>query len=182
MLYEPLPCSIDLGEAKRIRVPAGFKGRTFHLLRIVPTPALYDELPESDDRPEVSYRLEMSVDGKTVSIEDLRRQAIYAGGRGPDLPLVLGLQDRQEFEQYLGSSLRAMSVESNSATRMAAVLVLRTKPWDAVDAKAGQRLRFSLKRTAKREGKEASSEVEGFPMEYVVTDGKVQTIWLPKLP
>ena len=184
LLYEPLPCSIDLREAKRIRVPAGFKGRSFHLLRIVPTPALYDELPESDDRPEVSYRLEISADGKALApaIVDLRRQTIYAGGSGPDMPLVLGLQDRQDYEQYLGSALRAMSVESNSATRMAAVLVLRTKPFDAVDAKAGQRLRFSLKRSVKRDGKESSSEVDGFPAEYVVTDEKVQTIWLPKLP
>ena len=183
LLYEPLPCAIDRGEAKRVKVPAAFKGRTYHLLRIVPAPALFIDLPGSDDRPEAMYRLEMSVDGKVVgSVDDMRRQTIYAGGVGQDLPLVLGLHDRQEFEQYLGSALRALGVDADSATRSAAVLTLRAKSWDAVDAKPKKRLRFSLKRIERRDGKESATEVEGFPAEYEVTDEKVQTIWLPKLP
>jgi hypothetical protein len=163
-------------------VPGGFKGKSFHLLRIVPMPTLYQELPDSSDQPDVRYSLEVSVDGQTHTIEDLRRQTIYAGGNGADMPLVLGLQDRVEYEQYLGSALRAMSVEKESSTRMAAVLVVRAKPWDVLDASAGQRLRFSLKRNDKRDGKPTSVEVDGFPADYVVTPDKVQTIWIPKAP
>lgn len=182
LLYEPLTCSIDVGEAKRVRVPGGFKGKSFHLLRIVPVPELYQELPEGVDQPDVHYRLDVTVDGKTHAIDDIRRQTIYAGGMGADMPLVLGLQDRQDYEQYLGAALRAMSVEKDSSARMAAVLVVRTKTWDVLDARTGQRLRFSLKRRERRDGKETSIEVDGFPAEYVVTSDKVQTVWIPKAP
>jgi hypothetical protein len=65
---------------------------------------------------------------------------------------------------------------------MAAVLVVRTKTWDVLDARTGQRLRFSLKRRERRDGKETSIEVDGFPAEYVVTSDKVQTVWIPKAP
>jgi hypothetical protein len=180
--YEALPCSIDIGEAKRISVPGGFKSKTFHLLRIVPQPVLYAELPEKADQPNVRYRLDVTVDGKSYAIDDIRRQTIYAGGKGQDMPLVLSMQERPDYELYLGAALRAMGVEKDSSMRMAAVLSIRTITWDQLDARPGQRLRLSLKRLERRDGKEAVSEMDGFPTEYVVNRDKVQTVWIPQSP
>src|SRR5262249_47024233 len=160
---------------KRISVPGGFKSKTFHLLRIVPQPTLYAELPEKADQPNVRYRLDVSVDGRSYAIDDIRRQTIFAGGKGADMPLVLNMHDRADYELYLGSALRAMGVEKDSSTRMAAVLSIRTITRDELDARPGQRLRLSLKRLERRDGKETAGEVDGFPSEYVVTHDKVQT-------
>lgn len=180
--YEPLLCPIGATEAKRVKVPEDFTPRAFHLLRIVPAPALFDELPKSGDPVDYRYQLEVATDGASFALPDWRRQTVFAGAKGADMPFVLALQDRQEYEQYLGSSLRAMGVSAESSSSTAAVLVLRTKTWDAFDAKAGKRLRFSLRRIEQRDGQVQASVVEGFPQEYTVTADKVQTIWLPKLP
>ena len=179
--YEPLPCSIDGTEAKRIKVPGSFTAKAFHLLRIVPAPVLFADLPASADQVDYRYQLDVTTGGATYTLPDLRKQTVFAGAKGADMPLVLALQDRQEYEQYLGSSLRAMGGNADSSIRTAAVLVLRAKVWDAFEAKTGQRLRFSLKFIEKRDGQVHASEVEGFPLDYTVSADKVQTIWLPQL-
>ena len=177
--FEPLPCPVKIGLSKRVRVPADFKAKTYHLLRIVPAPSLYRELPRDTDVPETRYSLHVAIDGQTLIFDDLRKQTLYSGGRGSDMALVLGLEDQQGYERFLGTSLRAAGLDEPSSTKIAAVLALRTKTWDALDAREGQKLQFSLRHTWKEDGTLRTRAVDGFPVDYTVTADKVQTIWLP---
>jgi hypothetical protein len=177
--FEPLDCPVQTGRSRRVRVPADFTPRAYHLLRIVPAAGLYRELPRDTDTPDARYNLQVAVGGRTLRFDDLRKQTIHAGGRGSDMALVLGLEDPLTYERFLGASLRAAGINEQSAATMAAVLALRTRTWDALDARQGQTLRFSLQHTWNEGGQVLVRDVEGFPMDYTVTADKVQTIWLP---
>jgi hypothetical protein len=180
--YKPLPCPIGGHEALRIKVPADFEQRVFHLLRIVPHIGLLQELPEVKDQPSVRYELRVEAGGVTHTLPDLRRQTVFAGALKADLPLLMRGHERAEYQEELDSELRAASVDEGSASRIAAKLARRERAWPAFDVKAGQPLRISLRRVERRDGRDTASEVDGFPFDYTVTADKTQTIWMPRLP
>jgi hypothetical protein len=178
--YEPLDCSVTIGESRRVKVPAGFKPRTYHLLRIVPSPSLYSELPGAADTPEARYSLQVAANGVTTTVTgDLRRQTVYAGGRGADMALVREVEDAESYEWFLGASLRAAGVGPEVATKMAATMALRTQTWDGLDAREGQQLVFAVKRVRKADGREQVTDAIAEPVTYTVTAERVQTIWIP---
>jgi hypothetical protein len=77
--------------ARRIllRAPADFPAKQFHILRVVFGPRLWGYLAGSDDTTSASYDLQMSVGGKTIPIDDVRRETIYAGASAEEIKYVL---------------------------------------------------------------------------------------------
>lgn len=178
--FEPIDCSVAPRTATKLRVPAQFKEKAFHLLRIVPGQDLFRELPRDTDEPVTKYLLEVEYEGRKHVVEDLRKRTLYAGGRGIEMALVRGLDDTPAgYQAQLVTQLRAAEVDEQNAGLMAAVLAASSTEWDALAARKGQRISFMLTRVRSENGQVERSAVEGFPMHYEITGDKVQTIWIP---
>lgn len=177
--YEKRDCSILRGEPTSVRVPGDFTERSFHVLRIVPGRFLYAQLPNVEDAPEATYRLELQVGGQRWVLPDLRRRTLYAGGLGPEMPLVRQLDAGSVYEARLVSELRAVEIEDSAAQEIAAKLSVHALEWPVLSARQGQKLSFTVTRERIEDGKPVRETISGFPMTYEVTAERVQTLWIP---
>lgn len=177
--YEKRDCSIVRGASTTLKVPGDFIERSFHLLRIVPGRTLYRELPSATDTPVTTYRLQVQVEGRTLNFDDLRNGTLYAGGLGPEMALVRGLDPGTGYDTYLATQLRAVDVDESAAKETAAKLSVHTAEWPAFSARKGQRLNITVSFERTENGRVERGVVAGFPMAYDITADKVQTLWIP---
>src|SRR6266702_939336 len=99
--YEMLPCTLEPGHSTRIAVPGNFAPREFHLVRIVPSKTLYNELAAVDEKPQLRYDLELERQGKVATLTDLRRETIYTGAAASEMPIIMGLEPPGTLEHHL---------------------------------------------------------------------------------
>ena len=179
--FEAFDCSLHAGQSTRIKVPGSFAPKDLHLLRLVPAGMTYAELPDVSDNPSTHHRLEMSVDGKTYVLDNVRKQTIYLGGVGEDMNLAYAMEKPAEFSDQLSKSLRAAQLDDATVQQEASVLTTNIRKWDAIRVKPGQKISLSMRWSRTENGKEESDVVKGFPVVYSVTSEKVQIVWLPPL-
>jgi len=96
-----------LGKAIFLRLPTDFPEKQFHILRVVFGPRVWNTLPESDEAASISYDLEISIGGKTIQIDDVRRQTIYVGAFAEDINYVLEHENptdrKKDFVEHLSA-------------------------------------------------------------------------------
>jgi hypothetical protein len=167
------------GISTRIRVPADFQHKEFHLLRIVPVGSLYRTLPQDTDQPVTRYQLEIQQGKETVKLTDLRKQTTYLGAHDNEMPLVMRLEEPDKYEHFLETRFRVDGQDKDSASLSAAVLSANTRVWPALYLKAGDHLVIKVLWTKAEEGHTESGTLDEFPINYQVTTDPVQTLWLP---
>jgi len=178
--YEPLDCEVAPRKSTRIAVPGDFQPKEFHLLRLVPVGSLYRTLAHDSDQLTARYDLEIKQGNTVVRLKDLRRQTVYMGAREDEMPLVMHLEEPQNYEHYLDTRLRAAGQDRDSASLTAAILSSSTRMWPALYLKAGDELSVSVVWSHTEGERTENGVVEQFPISYRVTSDKVQTLWLPK--
>ena len=100
--FLPLKKTLDRGARLNIRVPGDFQPKKFHILRLVPGPNLFSNLPQYDDYPTVFYQVKISRAGaEPVTFIDLRRQSLYVGASGDDIRWLRQKQPQGESLQNL---------------------------------------------------------------------------------
>jgi hypothetical protein len=175
--YEALPCDLKPGSPTRVLVPESFTPREFHLLRIVPADRLYPQLPTVYDMPVSRYELEIEAGGQKQVLSDMRRQTIYTGAGEDEMPMVLALEQPGALESYLKSSLIARANDEQAVEKMTALLSMAPRIWPALYLRSGDMVSLSVSVT-NQDGER--KVLDGFPVQYQVNAGKVQTIWLPR--
>jgi hypothetical protein len=100
--------------AKRIllRAPADFPEKHFHILRVVFGPLLWSNLAEPDDAASTYYDLQMSIGGKEMRIDDVRRQTINVGAASDDIEYVLKHEDMNDRKSDFVEQLSKLGIPS----------------------------------------------------------------------
>jgi hypothetical protein len=179
--FEPLDCELAPGRATRVAVPGDFTPKEYHLVRIVPSAALYRTLPQDTDEPVTRYELSITRGQDTVKAPDLRRETLLLGAEAAEMHLVLQLHDSQSYERFLDSRLRAARQDRDNASLMAAILSTSTRTMPGLYVKAGDVLTFDVTYVRAEAGEVEKGRVDGFPVTYQVTADQVQTLWLPQI-
>lgn len=177
--YETLPCVLEPGRSTRITVPRSFKPREFHLLRIVPGGQLYREVAGIDESSRTRYDLELRRGSETAVFGDLRRQTLYTGAAANDMPIAMELEQPGTLEHHLRNRLRARNLDPESIEVTTAILASATRTWPTFYLRSGDELTFTVRVTRQEEGGQ-TTVLDRFPVNYVVTSDKVQTVWLPE--
>jgi hypothetical protein len=178
--YEILPCTLEPGHSTRIAVPGNFAPREFHLVRIVPSKTLYNELAAVDEKPQLRYDLELERQGKVATLTDLRRETIYTGAAASEMPIIMGLEPPGSLEHHLQNRLLAKGNDPESVAMATAILSSATRTWPTFYLRTGDQLKLTVRVTHPQGGSGSTTVFEGFPIKYTVTADKVQTAWLPE--
>lgn len=101
-----------------LRVPADFKRKKFHLVRLVPGLQLLNVLPKPSDQPQVRYTLRIECSGKIYAVTDLRSQTIYAGADVRDIRALIEQQDKEKARASLREYLNKRSVPQTAWGRL----------------------------------------------------------------
>jgi len=178
--YEMLPCTLEPGHSTRITVPGGFTPREFHLVRIVPSKALYHELAAVDEKPQSRYDLELERQGKVTTLTDLRRETIYTGAAAGEMPIIMELEAPGALEHHLQNRLLAKGNDPQSVAMATAILSSATRRWPTFYLRTGDQLTLTVRVTQPQGSSQSTTVFDGFPIKYTVTADKVQTAWLPE--
>jgi len=178
--FEPRDCSMSPRESTRIRVPDDFTPKEYHLIRLVPGRALIRVLPEVVDDPVNHYDVELTVGSNTARLEDFRQQTVYLGAVGPEMRYVKNMESQPEYRQFLEAQFLAAKLDAAASTRLAAVYSTTVRDWPDVYVTKGQHIRIAVHKHHVEGGEADPADGGAFSRDYVVTDEKVQTIWLPE--
>jgi hypothetical protein len=179
-LFEPRDCTLDRFGALSLAVPGDFAPRSFFLLRLVPAPALWAEVPPvSAGQPELSYTLAISVDGGAPQqLGDLRLQVLHTGSAAADQRRLEAQQGDEPMRAQLRSALLAEGLGAEIADQRVAQLMQPIRTWDGPRVKSGSKLSIDLTRQTRAAAEAAPERVPGFPIEAVVGRDAVQTLWI----
>lgn len=174
--FEPRDCTLGAFGALSLAVPGDFKPRSFFLLRLVPAPALWSELPPADAAAP-AQRLVLSValdSAPPLVLDDWRLQLVATGSAEADLRALAGTQDDAALRGSLRALLLAEGVPADAADSTLAQLMQPTRTWDSLRVKSGSKLTVDLHRGPR--GSPADERVPGFPIELSVGSDAVQNL------
>lgn len=183
-LFEPRDCTLDRFGAVSLAVPGDFAPRSFFLLRLVPAPALWAEVPPlSAGQPELIYTLTVSVDGGAPQVlEDLRLQVLHTGSAAADLKRLEAQQSEETMRAQLRAGLLAEGLGAEIADQRVAQLMQPVRTWDGLRVKSGSKLAIDLTRRTRGAANATPERVAGFPIEASVGRDGVQTLWIRPRP
>ena len=179
--FEPIDCPLERGRSLRLRVPLDFPSKEYHLLRLMPAPALYRRLPPVEQESRSAFDLEVVVlrDGMELARarrDDLRKQTIDL--LPPDVEersLVSRLADRAAHKDSVMTRFLADEIPVETAEQSASMLVLATDTWPLAHVRKGDRLRITVSRPNPT-GDPALDAPSS--MDYDVTESQVQNVWI----
>jgi hypothetical protein len=127
---------LGMGGSLRVRVPADFIAKEFHVIRLLPWTNVLDHLdpPDSVSHPGApEYLLHVSIDGAPFPLAQLRMQPVYFGASDSDLSFVIEgegvAQRRDQLMQKVGRHTeeidQALQDLANAAPRTLATTDLR---------------------------------------------------------
>jgi hypothetical protein len=179
--HEPADCSLERGRSLRLRVPMDFIPKEYHLLRLMPAPALFRRLPPVGQESRSAFDLEVVVlrDGMELARarrDDLRKQTLdLLPPDEEERSLVLRLADKAAHKDSVMTRFLADEIPVESAEQSASMLVLQTDAWPLVHVRKGDRLRITVSR-ANATGDPASNTL--LPIDYEVNESQVQNVWI----
>ncbi len=83
--YRPVSRKLKPWSSLRLRVPSDFDRKRYHVIRLVPGAAFFNQLPRAEDEPSVFYYLEIRAAEDRFAVDDLRRGSVYIGAAEEDL-------------------------------------------------------------------------------------------------
>jgi hypothetical protein len=182
--FEPFDCSIFPGRSTRVQVPAGFKLKEYHLIRLIPLGPLYRKLPPVGQVERSNFDLEVSVlhqDGTKSAVErfeDLRKRTINVVPQDERerMPVLrLGTPENHR-ESILARYLQDYgSDEGRTADEFARVLESNTKNWPLTSLRQGDQLSVDVVRVPVES---VPSSGQRFNITQKITAEPVQIIWL----
>jgi len=116
--YEPVEKPFHPWTNIYLRVPADFKRKEFHLVRLIPGLQLLNVLPKPNDQPQIRYTMRIKCNGKTYPVADLRSQAIYAGADVRDMRVLIDKQDTEKLRAPLRRYLNERNVPQAAWSRL----------------------------------------------------------------
>jgi len=161
----------------RIRAPEMFAPVEHHLIRLVPTGALYVKLPRDGDPAQAHYALTLRVGERTFPWSDLRKGVLITGrADSADVEALARRDDRRAFGEELEASFRAQRFPEEEAKRMTATLGLAQRPWGTLELKRGAELELRIEHVTGAHPEDRRL-IFGPQREHVGADF-AQTIWL----
>jgi hypothetical protein len=116
--YEPVVRPFRPWTNIYLRVPADFKRKEFHLVRLIPGLQLLNVLPKLSDQPQARYTMRIKCNGKTYPVADLRSQTIYAGADVRDIRALIDKQDLERLRAPLRRYLNERNVPQAAWSRL----------------------------------------------------------------
>ena len=176
--YQAIPCDLRPRQSTRIQVPGSFPQKEFHLLRLIPSGALYRELARTDETPTSRFDLEIQRGNERTVVQDLRRQVVYTGAPAHEMPILMGLETTTSLEQHLRWQLLARNFDNPTMEMTTAVLISSTRQMPSMTLKRGDRIMLRVIATQTANGAKNAAPQTVFTLPYLVTDEKVQSLWL----
>ena len=107
--FQSVDLNFGLASCLRLKVPADFKPKKFHLLRLIPSPKLMALLPETGQNATTEYELEIVRGVLTNLITGLRKQILYIGAGEEDMKIVVEKEKTEARRVEMGDFLAKIS-------------------------------------------------------------------------
>lgn len=181
--YQPRDCWVGPRHSERLGVPADFTPVEMHLIRLIPGPQLFVNLPAQGETPEASFEMLVQVNGAEppLRLDELRQEILMIGRRdAAELSALAAREDRDALGREIERRALHDRARAEDAKQMAASLSVEPRVWATLDLVKGDRLRIEVRALLGEPG--SPPVVIAGPFDHAVTDADTQTIWLGGAP